>query len=296
MDQSFSGGAPRVRAAALIGKPQHERVPSMLADLHRLLRRRGCQVLLEQGCRDLLSGVETLPMEELAARCDLAIVVGGDGTFLATATAMATHDVPLIGVNLGRVGFLVDIGAEEALAKIEEILDGRYEAEPRTQLRATLLRDGRALHEHSALNEVVVHRWVSASMIELCTTIDGVFLNTQRCDGLIVATPTGSTAYALSGGGPILHPRLAAMALVPINPYTLTNRPIVLDDASQLEITFSGGKEVNAQLSFDTVAINDVRLGDCIRIRKDPKPVTILHPMGYDFSQILRAKLGWSSG
>lgn len=189
----------------------------MLADLHRLLRRRGCQVLLEQGCRDLLSGVETLPMEELAARCDLAIVVGGDGTFLATATAMATHDVPLIGVNLGRVGFLVDIGAEEALAKIEEILDGRYEAEPRTQLRATLLRDGRALHEHSALNEVVVHRWVSASMIELCTTIDGVFLNTQRCDGLIVATPTGSTAYALSGGGPILHPRLAAMALVPIN-------------------------------------------------------------------------------
>lgn len=281
---------------ALIGKPQHERVPAMLAQLRQLLGQRGCQVLLEIGCRDLLAGVEVVPMEQLGARADLAIVVGGDGTFLATATAMAAHDVPLIGVNLGRVGFLVDIGVEHALEKIQEILDGRYLAEQRTQLRATLLRDGVALHEHNALNEIVVHRWVSSSMIELLTTIDGLFLNTQRCDGLIVTTPTGSTAYALSGGGPILHPRLAAMALVPINPYTLTNRPIVLDDSSLVEITFSGGKEVNAQLSCDTVSITDVRLGDHIRICKDKKPVTILHPVDYDFSQILRAKLGWSSG
>lgn len=288
MDQPFS-------RVALIGKPQHESVPTMLAELLGLLRRRGCQVLLEAGCRDLVAGVDILPMEQLGPRCDLAIVVGGDGTFLATATAMAAHGVPLIGVNLGRVGFLVDIGAEEAQEKILEILDGRYVAEQRTQLRATVLRQGQALHEHCALNEVVVHRWISASMIELLTTIDGLFLNTQRCDGLIVTTPTGSTAYALSGGGPILHPRLAAMALVPINPYTLTNRPIVLDDSSLVEITFSGGKEVNAQVSCDTVSISDVRLGDCIRVRKDPKPVTILHPRGYDFSHILRAKLGWSS-
>lgn len=280
---------------ALIGKPQNERVPATLAKLHDLLRRRGCQVLLEVGCRDLLAGVETVPMTQLGPRCDLAVVVGGDGTFLATATAMAAHDVPLIGVNLGRVGFLVDISAEEAPEKIQAILNGRYLAEQRTQLCATLLREGQALHEHCALNEVVVHRWVSSSMIELFTTIDGLFLNTQRCDGLIVTTPTGSTAYALSGGGPILHPRLAAIALVPINPYTLTNRPIVLDDRSLIEITFSGGKEVNAQISCDTVSISDVRLGDRIRIRKDPKPVTILHPLGYDFSQILRAKLGWSS-
>lgn len=280
---------------ALIGKPQNERVPAMLAQLRDLLHQRGCQILLEIGCRDLLNAVETVPMEQLGPRCDLAIVVGGDGTFLATATAMAAHDVPLIGVNLGRVGFLVDIGTEEAVAKIQEILDGRYLAEQRTQLCATLLRDGAALHEHSALNEVVVHRWVSSSMIELLTTIDGLFLNSQRCDGLIVTTPTGSTAYALSGGGPILHPRLAAIALVPINPYTLTNRPIVLDDSSLVEITFSGGKEVNAQISCDTVSISDVRLGDCIRIRKAPKPVTILHPVNYDFSQILRVKLGWSS-
>lgn len=289
MGQGFS-------RVGLIGKPQHAQVPAMLAALRDLLCRRGCRVLLEIGCRDLLAGVEALPMEQLGQCCDLAIVVGGDGTFLATATAMAAHGVPLIGVNLGRVGFLVDIGADEALQKIPEILDGRYEAEQRTQLRATLLRDGQALHELCALNEVVVHRWVSSSMIELCTTINGQFLNTQRCDGLIVTTPTGSTAYALSGGGPILHPRLAALALVPINPYTLTNRPIVLDDSSHVEITFSGGKEVNAQVSCDTISISDVYLGDRIHIRKNEKPVTILHPVGYDFSQILRAKLGWSSG
>lgn len=286
---------PLFARVGLIGKPQHQLVPGMLAQLRDLLRLRGCQVMLELGCRDLLDGVETLSMEQLGQCCDLAIVVGGDGTFLATATAMAAHDVPLIGVNLGRVGFLVDIGVEHALEKISGILDGHYLAEQRTQLRATLLRNGVALHEHCALNEVVVHRWVSASMIELYTTIDGLFLNTQRCDGLIVTTPTGSTAYALSGGGPILHPRLAAIALVPINPYTLTNRPIVLDDSSLVEITFSGGKEVNAQICYDTVSISDVRLGDCIRIGKDPKPVTILHPVDYDFSQILRAKLGWSS-
>jgi NAD+ kinase len=215
---------------------------------------------------------------------------------LTAARILADQDIPLIGVNLGRLGFLVDISPQEALAKLDEILDGHYCAEERNLLRAKILRGEEVIREQTAVNEVVIHSWNATSMIEIVTSIDGAFLNSQRSDGLIVSTPTGSTAYALSGGGPILYPTLKSIVLVPVNPHTLTNRPIVIADDSVVEITFRPSKQFRAQVACDNVSIPDVEIDDLIRIGKEPRPVRILHPRNYDFFEILRAKLNWSSG
>jgi len=282
---------------ALIGKPDAEHIAETLPSLYEHLLRRGCDVVVEKNCAQFLSVTpQTWELSELGRHCELAIVVGGDGTLLTAARILAEHDIPLIGVNLGRLGFLVDISPQEALAKLDEILDGQYCAEERNLLRAKIVRDEKVIREQTAVNEVVIHSWNATSMIEIVTSIDGVFLNCQRSDGLIVSTPTGSTAYALSGGGPILYPTLKAIVLVPINPHTLTNRPIVIADDSVVEITFRPSKQFKAQVACDNVSIPDVQIDDRIRIAKEPRPFRILHPLNYGFFEILRAKLNWSSG
>jgi len=235
-------------------------------------------------------------IETLVQHCDLLIAIGGDGTFLSAARAAAGSDIPLIGINLGRLGFLVDISPNEVITKLDAILQGNYRKEQRYLLHTKIIRDEQVIHEESAVNEVVIHRWVTPSMIELNTTINGVYLNTQRSDGLIISTPTGSTAYALSAGGPIIHPSLNALLLVPLNPHTLSNRPIVVDGSSEVEINFVKTKEVNAQVTCDHIAIPGVLISDTILIKKDPNPMTILHPESHDFFHSLRHKLNWSSG
>ena len=282
---------------ALIGKPDAEHIAETLQSLYAHLLHRGRHVVVENSCARFLGGSpETRELSELGRHCELAIVVGGDGTLLTAARILADQDIPLIGVNLGRLGFLVDISPQEALTKLNEILDGHYSAEERNLLRAKIVRGGRVVREQTAVNEVVIHSFSATSMIEIVTAIDGVFLNCQRSDGLIVSTPTGSTAYALSGGGPILHPTLKAVVLVPINPHTLTNRPIVIADDSAVEITFRPSKQFKAQVACDNVSIPDVQIDDRIRIAKEPRPFRILHPLNYGFFEILRAKLNWSSG
>lgn len=288
---------PVFRNVALIGKPDAERIAQTLPALYAHLRARGLHVLVESACADLLeSPVEVRALELLGENCDLAIVIGGDGTLLSAARILAEQDVPLIGVNLGRLGFLVDISPQDALKSLDEILDGHYRAEDRLLLQARVERDGATIQTQSAVNEVVIHSWNSTSMIEIMTFIDGVFLNSQRSDGLIVSTPTGSTAYALSGGGPILYPTLNAMVLVPINPHSLTNRPIVIDDASVVEIAFRPSKQFRARLACDNVSLPEIQEDDRIRIAKAPRPFRILHPLNHDFFEILRVKLNWSSG
>jgi NAD+ kinase len=222
--------------------------------------------------------------------------VGGDGTLLRAARLLAEFNTPLIGVNLGRLGFLVDISPADVTARLEDILSGRYSAEERFILRAKIIREGDIVYQQSAVNEVVVHSWNATSMIEIETSINGKFLNSQRSDGLIVSTPTGSTAYALSAGGPILSPTLKAIVLAPINPHTLTNRPIVVNDESIIGIAFRPSKQFKAQVVCDNVSIPDVEITDRIEIRKEVKSFRILHPLNYDFFEILRAKLNWSSG
>jgi NAD+ kinase len=240
--------------------------------------------------------IESCPHEDLGKRCDLVIAMGGDGTFLSAARVTADYDVPVIGINLGRLGFLVDISPNDLPAKLHDMLQGHFIEETRSLLHTKIIRDDRIIHEETAVNEVVIHRWVTPSMIEIVTKIDNVFLNSQRSDGMIISTPTGSTAYSLSAGGPILHPRLNALVLVPLNPHTLSNRPIVIDDTAEIEISFCQTKQINALVTCDHIEIPDVLISDKIVITKYPKPVRILHPVDHDYFQILRSKLNWSGG
>jgi NAD+ kinase len=290
--------APHFRTVALIGKSDAERIAETLSELYRHMARRGLRIIVENDCARFIAGAapETGSVAEIGERCDLAIVVGGDGTLLTAARFLAEFDIPLIGVNLGRLGFLVDISPADIATCLDDILEGRYSAEERFILRARIMRNGQAVYQQSAINEVVIHSWNATSMIEIETSINGTFLNSQRSDGLIVSTPTGSTAYALSAGGPILSPTLRAIVLVPINPHTLTNRPIVVDDESVIGIAFRPSKQFKAQVVCDNVSIPDVEITDSIEISKGAKPFRILHPVNYDFFEILRAKLNWSSG
>jgi NAD+ kinase len=280
----------------LIGKPSPG-ISDTLNQIYKHLAARKFRVLVENHSSRFLDSesAETFEIHEIGKHCDLAITVGGDGTLLSAGRNLAPFKVPVVGVNLGRLGFLVDISPEEVLTRLDDILAGHFVTEQRIILKARLIRDGRVIHEQSAVNEVVIHRWISPSMIEIVTHIDQVFLNSQRSDGLIVSTPTGSTAYALSGGGPILHPALGCIVLVPINPHTLTNRPIVVNEDSVVEIAFSQTTQINAQVTCDDISIPDVLISDRIQIVKDEHLLRILHPMDYDFFNILRAKLNWSS-
>lgn len=286
------------KCIGIIAKSGDPGIAPTLNQLYQYLSDLGLRVLVDEVSATFIKdpAVMRMPTYLLAQHCDLMIAVGGDGTFLTAARAVADYEVPLLGVNLGRLGFLVDISPEQLLGRLEQILAGHYQAEQRHLLSTSIIREQKVIHQQTAVNEVVVHRWVTPSMIEIVTSIDGVYLNTQRSDGLIVATPTGSTAYSLSAGGPILHPALHALVLVPLNPHTLSNRPIVIDDNVEIEIRFNSAKQFNAQVTCDHLEIPDVRCSDTVKIKKAGKPITILHPQDHDFFHILRSKLNWSGG
>ncbi|RLA23390.1 MAG: NAD(+) kinase [Gammaproteobacteria bacterium] len=281
----------------ILGKSSAPEIADTLKTLYQFLRPH-YQISIDPVSAQLIpefSG-NIHPVQNLAQHCDVLIAVGGDGTFLSAARIASRCDIPLIGINLGRLGFLVDISPDELETKLNTILQGHFRKEKRFLLRTKIIRDAQIIHEETAVNEVVVHRWVTPSMIELKTSIDGIYLNTQRSDGLIISTPTGSTAYSLSAGGPIIHPTLDALLLVPLNPHTLSNRPIVIAASSEIEINFITTKVVNAQVTCDHIAIPDVLISDTILINKDSKPYTVLHPENHDFFHTLRDKLNWSGG
>jgi len=282
----------------IIGKPSDPSIAETLTVLYAFLKASAYGIIVAEDSVQFIRDpfVQSCAIEQLGLHCDLVIAVGGDGTFLSAARAIAAYDIPLIGINLGRLGFLVDISSSELPDRLQRMLQGHYSEEKRYLLRAKIIRDQRVIHEESALNEVVIHRWITPSMIEIITKIDDVFLNSQRSDGLIISTPTGSTAYSLSAGGPILYPSLKALVLVPLNPHTLSNRPIVIHDSAEIEISFCQTKQINALVTCDHIEIPEVLISDKILIKKDPKPIRILHPEDHDFFQILRKKLNWSSG
>lgn len=286
------------KTIGIIGKPSDPAIVGTLSVLYELLKRHRYTVKIESKTAQLLSdpSFDICPIDIVGQYADLMIAVGGDGTFLSAARAIAAFDVPLIGVNLGRLGFLTDISPDDLLVKLNAILSGHYKEEQRHLLRTKIIRDERVIQEETAVNEVVVHRWITPSMIEIITKIDGVYLNSQRSDGLIISTPTGSTAYALSAGGPIIHPSLNALVLVPLNPHTFSNRPIVINDSAEIEISFHQTKQINALVTCDHIEIPDVLISDKILIKKDPKPIKMLHPEGHDFFNTLRKKLNWSGG
>jgi NAD+ kinase len=235
---------------------------------------------------------QVVEMAALPAKCDLAIVVGGDGTLISCARLMAESGVPLVGVNLGRLGFLTDIPADSVSAAIETVLEGDFAAEQRMLLAGSVRRGAKTMIAALAMNDVVVSRGAVGSMIEFAVTVDGEFIYSLRADGLIVATPTGSTAYALSAGGPILHPALQAIALVPISPHTLSNRPVAIRSTSRVEITLVRGPDARA--NFDVQAHFQLEHGDVVCVQAAPKPATLLHPRGYRYFSMLRQKLRWT--
>ena len=289
---------PMFRTVGLIAKRGDARVGETLGRLIAMLRARGLEVLLDAHSRGAYSDPDTTEVarDALGGRCDLVIVVAGDGTFLSAARSLVDQDVPLLGVNLGRLGFLADIMPDEMSDRLNEILDGDFFEERRFLLEVAVERGAERIYSGSALNEAVTHKSSMARLVELEIHIDGHLVNSQRSDGLIVATPTGSTAYALSGGGPILHPSLDAIVLVPICPHTLTSRPVVVGGGSVVEVVLGDGAETAVQLSCDGRAKVDLAAGDRISIRKHRPDLRLIHPAGHEYYATLRAKLHWGKG
>lgn len=285
------------KTIGLIGKHGDPGIGPALTTMADFLKGRRLQVWLDEETSQTVQdhGLQTVSRAELGERCDLAVVIGGDGTLLTAARTLVEYDLPVVGVNLGRLGFLADISPDTMLDVMDEILAGRYSAEERFLLHARILRDGKTLHEAEAFNEVAVHKWNMAHMIEYETHIGGLFVDMQRSDGIIVSTPTGSTAYALSGGGPILMPTLNAIVLVPICPHTLSNRPIVVDGDSKITIVVRDCRHGKAQMTCDGQTHYELREGDRIDIAKKDHPIRLIHPADHDYFQILRAKLRWGS-
>lgn len=285
---------PSFATVGLIGKYQSPEIAGPLVRLGDFLAARGIKVLV-----DRLTASHTgnhkypvLTLEEIGRQADLAIVLGGDGTMLNIARTLAPYDVALVGVNQGRLGFLTDISVDTMLETIGTILEGRYVTEERMLLEGEIFSDGQSVFKELAFNEAVVSKGVNGNMIEIEVKIDGGFLYTMRGDGLIVATPTGSTAYALSAGGPIIHPSLSAMALVPICPHTFSSRPIVLGSESVIEIATSIAADARAY--FDSHSRFDLRERDRLVVRRYGHTIRLLHPVGHDYYNMLRAKLHWT--
>ena len=281
------------RRVALIGKQRSPETAASLHELRALLAEHGCNVLLERETAACLGASEGgADYEAIGAGADLAVVVGGDGTMLSAARNLVRYRVPLVGVNLGRVGFMTDIARKDMHASIGAILEGRYNLEERSLLDAEIRRDGRSMLRTMALNEAVVGKGSQGRLIEFEVYIDGEYVYTLRADGVIVATATGSTAYALSAQGPILHPAVPALALVPLNPHTLSARPVSVTDRSVIEIMLV--RALDARAHFDGYALADMAQGDRLVLRRSSDMVRFVHPQGYNYFVMLREKLRWS--
>ncbi|HEX4927557.1 MAG TPA: NAD(+)/NADH kinase [Burkholderiales bacterium] len=276
---------------ALIGKLGSPEIAASLRELIGLLEKRGCEALVEKETAAEL-GAHGLDYAALGSRADLAVVIGGDGTMLAAARNLVRHRVPVIGVNLGRVGFMTDIGHRDMQSGIATILQGHYTMEERAVLDAEIVRDGKSVLRTLALNEAVVGKGAQGRLIEFDLSVDGEYIYTLRADGMIVATPTGSTAYALSAQGPILHPAVRALALVPLNPHTLSARPVSVSDSCAIEISLV--RALDARAHFDGLALADMQEGDHLLLRRSADVVRFVHPPGYRYFATLRAKLHWS--
>ena len=267
------------RRIALIGKPRSAESESSLQQLREFLRKRGCEVLPDG-------------QDAGSAKADLAIVIGGDGTMLAAARDLVRHQVPLVGINQGRLGFMTDIGLHDMQTGIGAILDGSYAIEERSLLDAEITRAGKSMLRTIALNEAVIGKGSQGRLIEFELRVDGEFVYRLRADGIIVATPTGSTAYALSAQGPILHPAVPALTLVPLNPHTLSARPVSVSDRCRIEIVMV--HSIDARAHFDGLALHDMAEGDHLVLKRSADAVRFVHPPGYHYFATLREKLGWS--
>lgn len=289
---------PPPRTIALVGKYNSPDIAESIGLLARYLLERGMTVLIEEETAHNvvshlnLRGWASGSFAWLGAHADMAVVVGGDGTMLNAARQLARYRVPLIGVNQGRLGFMTDIARSDMLTRMDDLLDGKFVPETRLMLDAEILRGNRTVVTNLALNDVVVDKGATGRMIEFELFVDGEFIYRLRADGLIVATSTGSTAYALSANGPILHPQVSAIALVPLCPHALSNRPILIGDRNEIEIRVVHATDSRAH--FDGQVTVDLRSDDRVRIRRSEYSICLLHPPGHSYFAMLRQKLRWS--
>jgi len=279
---------------ALVGKFQADGIEERLKDLAKLVLGLGCEVFIESATAAHL-GMNGYPIkspQDFAGAIDLVVVLGGDGTMLGIGRQLAGSNVPLVGINMGRLGYMTDIPIQSVKDTLPKIIAGEYEADTRTLLDAVVIRNGKTINRALALNDVVVNRSGISGMVELAVHVNGSFMYNQRSDGLIISTPTGSTAYALSAGGPILHPHVAGILLVPIAPHSLSNRPIVLpqDSITVIEVINGLGVIVN----FDMQSQTNLQGGDKIEVRQSDKTIALLHPSNHSDYKTLREKLHWN--
>ncbi len=281
------------KTIGIFTKQHDERIDETLKTLIAHLKPHDVAIMVdESGAR--ICSLDGYCHEEMMQQIDLAIVVGGDGTLLRTGRILANYNIPILGINLGRLGFLVDVSPVDMGIIIDQVLSGEYLKEERTLLKAQVFRGEELLGGDDALNDVVFHVRNEVRMIEFTTHINDTFVNTQRADGIVIATPTGSTAYSLSSGGPILHPGLDAVILVPICPHTLSHRPIAIQASDTIKIALCEGRNSDARISFDGQSHIDIVPGDHAVIQKKQQAMTLIHPKNYDYYHILRAKLHWS--
>jgi NAD+ kinase len=269
-------------------------IEETVAGIVAFLQQAGYKVVFETETASHLHlpGIDAMSATEIGRHAAYAVVVGGDGTMLGIARQLAKYDIPLIGINQGRLGFITDIAIERVLPALGEILSGTSTAEKRTLLEGRVMRAGEMIFCAMAVNDVVVARGTGAGMAELKVSVDGKFMYNQRSDGLIVTTPTGSTAYALSAGGPLLHPSLGGIGLVPIAPHALSNRPIVVPDSSEIVVEIVNGRDIS--VNFDMQTFASLQHGDEIIISRSPHQITFLHPQGWSYYDTLREKLHWN--
>ncbi len=284
----------RLQTIAIIGKYLAAGIEQSLSEIADFLTARGHEVIFEsETAQNMgLAGVRAMTPAEIGAHADTAIVLGGDGTMLGIARQLAPYDVPLIGINQGRLGFMTDISLEAMIPALGDMLDGNVESEQRSLLEGRVERDGETIFQALAFNDVVVARGSGSGMVELQVDVDGHFMYNQRSDGLIVTTPTGSTAYALSSGGPLLHPSLRGIGLVPIAPHSLSNRPIVVPESSRVMMVIKGGRDVS--INFDMQSLTSLVAGDRIFVQRSGHTITFLHPQGWSYYDTLRRKLHWN--
>ncbi|MEM7401189.1 MAG: NAD(+) kinase [Pseudomonadota bacterium] len=281
----------------IISKPDDPAIAATVQSLYQYLLGQSVEIYAEKVSAEFLTteSVKSFNLDDIASLCELVIVVGGDGTILHAGHSLITKEIPLLGINLGRLGFLAEITPKEIEKQLDQILAGEYKESRRMVLKASMIRNGKSIASCSAINDVVVHAKQMVRMIEIESRVNDQYVNTLRADGYIVATPTGSTAYALSGGGPILHPQINAIVLVPICPHTLSNRPIVVDAESRVEILLSEQNRHTALASIDGQIDMDFMPGDTIVIEKSEHVLRLIQPMNYDYFDVLRVKLRWST-
>ena len=285
---------PQFQTVGVIGKPNDARLAPTLRAVVGPLARHGCEVLVERASAAAVRGRgRAVSREALAQRADLAVVVGGDGTLLNAGRTLAPAGVPILGVNAGRLGFMVDVAPAELRTTLDEVLKGRYVREPRLMLSAVVRHGRRTRGPLLAINDVVMRNQAKVRMLEFETWLGDEFISLHRADGLIVATPTGSTAYALSGGGPVMHPALEALAVVPICPHTLSDRPVVIGSDRPVRVVLGGARGTRAMCTCDGQADVTVNAGDTVEITRSNHVLELVHPKNYKYFNILRNKLHW---